>query len=554
MPACAFPLRPAAGLVVVSAVINFATWSWLGQPIIVPGSPLDAALKVDCISYTPFQANDDPFEGLAPIPAALIAADVARLTPLTKCLRTYSASTHGIEEVAAAAERRGLTVLQGAWISRDAIANERELAAAAQIAKAHPGTVTAIVAGNEVLLRQEQTPEALIKLIGEAKALSGLPVTYADVWEFWLKNPQVASAVDFITIHILPYWEDEPVASSQAAAHVAEIYDRIAAAFPGKRIIIGEVGWPSAGRMRAGARASRADQVQALHGVLVMTRARGIFTNVIEAFDQPWKRRLEGTTGGNWGLYDASRRLPKFSWSSPVSNFPNWESEGIFAFALSALVIALAGLFASKRQSKTQLQLTPKEWIKIGFVAIACSFLAGLSVEILSAGAFGLAGISRSLSLGSIALASPFVAVALAGGAKLPNFTQTIGPTPIRSRCPISWLTGIFGIIVFLAAISVALTLVFDPRYWEFSYAPLSAAALALVALRWPLQPSFRGKTTLNPENLGALVLTASAIFIALNEGLRNWQALWLAAALLILAAALWTVPGAPPAGQTPEE
>jgi hypothetical protein len=28
------------------------------------------------------------------------------------------------------------------------------------------------------------------------------PVTYADVWEFWLRNPQLADEVDFITVHM----------------------------------------------------------------------------------------------------------------------------------------------------------------------------------------------------------------------------------------------------------------------------------------------------------------------------------------------------------------
>ena len=36
--------------------------------------------------------------------------------------------------------------------------------------------------------------------------------------------------------------------------------------------------------------------------------------NLIEAYDQPWKRQLEGTVGGHWGIYDAYRRQPKFVW------------------------------------------------------------------------------------------------------------------------------------------------------------------------------------------------------------------------------------------------
>jgi len=45
----------------------------------------------------------------------------------------------------------------------------------------------------------------------------------------------VAAAVDFITIHILPYWEDFPIATRQAGVHVDLIRRQLATAFAGKR-------------------------------------------------------------------------------------------------------------------------------------------------------------------------------------------------------------------------------------------------------------------------------------------------------------------------------
>src|SRR5438876_920503 len=35
-------------------------------------------------------------------------------------------------------------------------------------------------------------------------------------------------------------------------------------------------------------------------------------TYSIEAYDQPWKRQLEGTVGGYWGLLDSARRELKY--------------------------------------------------------------------------------------------------------------------------------------------------------------------------------------------------------------------------------------------------
>ncbi len=100
------------------------------------------------------------------------------------------------------------------------------------------------------------------------------------------------------------------------------IRSRVAASFPGKDILIGEVGWPSAGRMREGALPSPANQALVLEEVMARARANNYRVNLIEAFDQPWKRKLEGTVGGYWGLLTSGGREPKFAWGEPVSEPP----------------------------------------------------------------------------------------------------------------------------------------------------------------------------------------------------------------------------------------
>ena len=148
------------------------------------------------------------------------------------------------------------------------------------------------------------------------KAATSIPVTYADVWEFWLRNRDLAQAVDFVTVHILPYWEDFPISAAQAGAHVDAIRSRVAASFPGKDILIGEVGWPSAGT-DAGGRVAVARQPGLVLGeVMARARAKNYRVNLIEAFDQPWKRKLEGTVGGYWGLLTSAGREPKFAWGA----------------------------------------------------------------------------------------------------------------------------------------------------------------------------------------------------------------------------------------------
>ncbi len=179
--------------------------------------------------------------------------------------------------------------------------------------------------GNEVLLRGEMTTADLAATIRSVKAQVAVPVTYADVWEYWLRNREVYDAVDFVTIHILPYWEDFPIRAKYAAAHVDAIRRRMAVAFPGKEILIGETGWPSEGRMREGALPSRTNQARVVSEILDLAKRENFRVNLIEAYDQPWKRQLEGTVGGYWGLFDSVQRALKYPPGVAISNFPFWK-------------------------------------------------------------------------------------------------------------------------------------------------------------------------------------------------------------------------------------
>jgi hypothetical protein len=113
------------------------------------------------------------------------------------------------------------------------------------------------------------------------------------------------------------------VAAELAVAHIRDIYAIMQAEFPERELLIGETGWPSAGRQRQGAVPSVVNQARFIREFLAFTADAGIPYNVIEAFDQPWKRRQEGAVGGYWGLYD-NERGEKFSLVEPVVEEPRW--------------------------------------------------------------------------------------------------------------------------------------------------------------------------------------------------------------------------------------
>ena len=189
----------------------------------------------------------------------------------------------------ALARELGLEVLLGLWISRDKAHNEREIELATRIARQHRETIRAIVVGNEVLLRREQTPADLSILIRRVATATGLPVTYADVWAYWLENKSLARSVSFVTVHILPYWDDAPFGIDRVMPFVDALYVELRRAFPGKKLLIGETGWPSAGCPRGPSVPGRVNQARYIREFTVLAEKRGFDFNVIEAFDQPWK-------------------------------------------------------------------------------------------------------------------------------------------------------------------------------------------------------------------------------------------------------------------------
>ena len=77
--------------------------------------------------------------------------------------------------------------------------------------------------------------------------------------------------------------------------------------------------------------------------MLALAKRENFHVNVIEAYDQPWKRALEGTVGGHWGLIDDARQV-KFAWGEAVSNHPfwRWQAGGGIGFALLVFAAAFA--------------------------------------------------------------------------------------------------------------------------------------------------------------------------------------------------------------------
>lgn len=488
--------------------VAVAGWVRLGTPQPMPDAPVAHA---QCVSYAPFRNNETPYDPTLVISEARIREDLTRLATFTDCVRTYSAD-HGVEFVPKVAKELGLKVLLGAWIGRTPADNKVQIDTAVALANQYPETVSAVIVGNEVLLRREQPADRLMTLIRDVRARVNpkIPVTYADVWEFWEQNPAVADTVDFMTIHILPYWEDNPVSIDHAIDHVAETRAKIAKEFPGHELLIGETGWPSAGREREGAVASLYNETRYVREFLARAEAGYWRYNLIEAFDQPWKRANEGTTGGFWGLFGPGGAA-KVTLSGAVVEVGDW---GWWLFYAGALGLALAGASAAAAKPTGR-----NAWGVIVFGGLAAGgALSAFSRHALQSSRTPLEWLVNGIAGGLAALTAVAVLVVLSG----------------------RWTTSSTAALGALRRVSLAVAtvsgfgLVFDPRYRDFPVSLMAVAAVGFILVRLSTEGKPMDSAIEDDWLAGALALCAS--FVVINEGIHNLDALAWAAGALVLA------------------
>jgi len=266
-----------ASLIVINTLFLGLLVSWYicqNTPIALATSPTD---KLQCVSYAPYyKEGQTPFNAQMMISETQIDQDLAFLSQQFSCVRTYSVN-QGLDHVPVAAEKLGMKVMLGAWIGWTESENIAELNKAVALANTYPDTIKALIIGNEVLLRREQTEATLKRYLNTAKAATQTPVTYADVWEFWRKHPALEADVDFVTAHILPYWEDDPQSVDVAIKHTTDVMTLMAQTFE-KPIFIGETGWPSEGRQRNTSLPSHVNQAKYIRDFLAVAHEKNGIT------------------------------------------------------------------------------------------------------------------------------------------------------------------------------------------------------------------------------------------------------------------------------------
>ena len=323
------------------AALTYAFWGFVNQPTSEPAWPS----RIQGFAFSPYQANQDATLDDMPTEAQL-ESDLKLLSGKTNAIRTYSTlGTLGL--IPKLAAKHDLNVTVGTWIDQRLGRNQQEISNAVRLARENKNVVRVLI-GNEVVLRGDVPIEDLYEYLDRAREQIGQPVSTAEPWHVWIKHPELARHVDFITVHLLPYWEGVKV--DQAVGYSIEKMKLLQATFPGKPIVIGEVGWPSNGRTRDSAVSSESNEALFLRRFLAHAEREHWIYYVMEAFDQPWKEKIEGAVGAYWGVYDVARQ-PKFPFTEPIVRMPEWRT--LAGLSVTLALIALAVLFVNSRTLRT---------------------------------------------------------------------------------------------------------------------------------------------------------------------------------------------------------
>ena len=319
-------------IAVAIAAITVSLWAYTNRPGTEPPWPA----VIQGFSFSPMRADDDPLEHKLPT-AEDIEADLALLAGKTYAIRTYQMEG-AFADIPAMARKYDINVALGAWISADGDRNEKEVMRLIQYAERYRRNVVRVLVGNEVLLRNDIPIGKLVNYIRRVRAQVGMPVSTAEPWHVWLKYPELVDEVDYIAVHMLPYWEGVNI--DDAVSFVVERMNELKAKYPDKPIIIAEVGWPSNGRTRRGAVASEANEATFLRRFLQRAEQEDYVYYVMEAFDQKWKTRIESGVGAYWGVFDTDRQ-PKFEFSEPIVEIPQWRELAAISVVIALITFAL---------------------------------------------------------------------------------------------------------------------------------------------------------------------------------------------------------------------
>lgn len=226
------------------------------------------------------------------------------IKPYTKWVRSFSC-TEGNEKIPRIAKGMGLKTIAGAWIDGDMQQNKKEIESLIEIAS--QGYVDIVAVGNEVLLREDLSVEALIEYIKEVKRrVPNIKVAYVDAYYIFGEYPEIVDVCDVLLANCYPFWEYCPL--SKSVDYMKHMYDETVKIAKGKKVIISETGWPSNGTNMGPAIPSVENALRYLIHSYQWAKEENVDIVYFSSFDEVWKIHDEGDCGAYWGLWDKDNK------------------------------------------------------------------------------------------------------------------------------------------------------------------------------------------------------------------------------------------------------
>jgi exo-beta-1,3-glucanase (GH17 family) len=278
------------------------------------------------INYSPFHyPGQSPNVGTA-IPDSQFITDLQTLSPKFKVIRSYGVdTTTRLNRIVplAAQYAPDVKIWVGVWESNlyNGAANKTYLDTAISQANTY-SNVSAIIVGNECLPGDPIGAGAVsvaqmitdLQYVKSKITNKSIKVTTCLTYGAGVDNrgQQVAPYCDVIMVNVYPFYGGVNIGNNQAINNLINAYKNIfIPKYPGKAIVIGETGWPSAPSNQPinnppmQAVPSLANETTFINQVIANAANLGD-TFLYAAFDEPWG------PGGNawgpyWGIWDQNR-------------------------------------------------------------------------------------------------------------------------------------------------------------------------------------------------------------------------------------------------------
>jgi len=284
----------------------------------------------NAVSYGPYRKGQAP-GGVGPSQENIIE-DLKIVSQYWNLIRVYNADDDSELLLSVIREHNfPIKVMLGVWLENEdnnakkKAVNITNALRAVELANEYSDIIAAVNVGNETQVFwswHKMAADDLIRYIRFVRTHVEVPVSTADDYNFWNKpeSQAVAEELDFIVTHIYPLWNGKTL--DESIPWLNENYNFLKKFHPGKKIILGEIGWATQynpakkGPDEQGTLIKGDVSLEAQFKFLIeldnWITSYQVPTFLFEAFDEPWKGGGEETEANeiekNWGVFYADRQ------------------------------------------------------------------------------------------------------------------------------------------------------------------------------------------------------------------------------------------------------